>query len=183
MSERYTLRRACPAEAPAVLSLLGEVAAWLHERGSDQWSTWRTWPQKMAPSFEEGNVWLLQRAGELSGTITMEERADPDFWTLDDMADSAAYLSKMAVRRDAAGAGLGDLLVWWARDRAHRSGIGRLRLDAWRSNQALHAYYRERGWRYIRTVDAPGRRSGVLFEIDAAPMPAAVRTLLLEVED
>jgi hypothetical protein len=30
----------------------------------------------------------------------------------------------------------------------------------------LHAYYKSLGFRHVRTVDAPGRMSGALFELD-----------------
>jgi len=37
-------------------------------------------------------------------------------------------------------------------------------LDAWRDNEGLHAYYRDRGFTHLRTVEAEGRRSGALFQ-------------------
>jgi hypothetical protein len=39
-----------------------------------------------------------------------------------------------------------------------------LRLDAWRTNEALHAYYRKAGFQHVRTVEYPHRGSGALFQ-------------------
>lgn len=180
MAEPYLLRPALASEAPAVMRLLGDTVEWLRARGSDQWSTWRSWDSKMAPVFAAGDVWLLLDADALIGTITVESSADPDFWTPEEAQDPALYLSKLTIRRDHAGQHLGDLLLSWAGDYATRQGARWLRLDAWRSNPDLHRYYLDRGWRYVRTAEAPHRRSGTLFEIDATPMTAVERLRLVE---
>ncbi|SRR6266566_3468026 len=50
-----------------------------------------------------------------------------------------------------------------ARRQSCSAGLGR----------ALHAYYRQQGWAYVRTVDIPGRNSGALFQRLASPDPEA----------
>ena len=182
MPEPYQLRRARPEEAPKVLDLLENVVTWLHERGSDQWSARQHWPRKMAPAFAAGEVWLLLDGDILAGTVTLGSRPDPDFWSVEERTAPAVYLSKMVVHRAYSGGGLGDLLLAWAGDRAHRDGVPLLRLDAWRTNVALHRYYLDRGWRQVRTMSVPGRGSGALFEIDAVPMPAELRDRIREVD-
>ncbi|ASO21073.1 hypothetical protein AHOG_17240 [Actinoalloteichus hoggarensis] len=42
--------------------------------------------------------------------------------------------------------------------------VGKLRLDAWKTNADLHQYYLNQGFFYMGTVHIPGRRSGALFE-------------------
>ncbi len=62
----------------------------------------------------------------------------------------------------ARGQSLGAALLDWAAGRATEAG--RLRLDAWKTNAALHTYYTSLGFTHLRTVDLPHRRSGALFE-------------------
>lgn len=176
-----TIRQAMPEEFEVVFELLAETIQWLRSKGLDQWSTWETWRTKMQPSLARGDVWLLCDGESLIGTITVEMSGDPDFWTPAELAESSGYVSKLAVRRNRSGEELGRLLLDWASDHAYRHGCKWLRLDAWKTNERLHAYYNERGWKYVRTVEKEHRRSGTLFQIIAAPLPVKQRSRLKEV--
>ena len=181
MSPLY-VRRAEPEEHAPVMGLLEEVTRWLTARGIDQWQDrMEIWSPRVAASIGRGEVWVLVRQDDerLVGTLTLDDQPDPDFWH--DSSDVAArYLHKLAVRRDVAGRELGRLLLDWARDRAARENAQVVRLDAWRSNPQLHAYYRNRGWTQVRTVDLDHRRSGALFSAPATRTPVWDR--LAEVE-
>lgn len=176
-----TARQARADEFDVVMELLAESIRWLRSKGLDQWSTWHQWREKMAPSLACGDVWLLCDGGDLVGTVTVELHGDPDFWTPAELAEPAAYVSKLAVRRDRAGAELGALLLEWAGDYAYRRGCRWMRLDAWKTNTQLHAYYRSRGWTYLRTSPNPRRRSGALFQSQARPLSAEGRHRIGEV--
>lgn len=178
-----TIRQASTDEFDAVLDLLGESVRWLRSKGLDQWSTWERWRIKMRPSLERGDVWLLCDGGSLIGTVTVETEGDPDFWSAAELADPAAYVSKLAITRDRAGQGLGQLLLEWASDHAYRYGCEALRLDAWKTNERLHAFYLEHGWTYLRTSGGENRKSGALFEISPRPVAADLRATLTEIPD
>ncbi|GAA0717963.1 GNAT family N-acetyltransferase [Dactylosporangium roseum] len=174
------MRRAGPDDFPVVMGLLEESIAWLRSKGLDQWSTWPQWRAKMVPSLEHGDVWLLCDGTALIATITVELHGDPDFWTDEERGERAAYVSKLAVRRDRSGAELGTQMLDWASDYAYRCGCRWLRLDAWKTNEQLHDYYRQRGWTHVRTVDKVNRRSGALFQ---RPARLAGRTTLTQGDD
>ncbi|MGE6955056.1 GNAT family N-acetyltransferase [Staphylococcus capitis] len=177
----FTIRQAGTDEFETVFELLAEGVNWLRSRGLDQWSTWEKWRTKMRPSLERGDVWFLCHGDTLIGTVTVEIDGDTDFWTPDELAEPAGYVSKLYVRRARAGDELGRLLLEWAGDHAYRFGCNWLRLDAWKSNPDLHAYYRDRGWTYLRTVDVPGRHSGALFQTLAQPLGGPMRSRLSEI--
>lgn len=98
------------------------------------------------------------------GTITVDDEADPDFWTPAERAEPTLHVHRMIVRRAAAGADLGSRLLDWANDLAGSTGHRWLRLDAWKTNEALHRYYERQGFARLRTMDLPQRGSGALFE-------------------
>jgi ribosomal protein S18 acetylase RimI-like enzyme len=52
----------------------------------------------------------------------------------------------------------------WAGDRAAADGAKWLRLDAWTTNEALHAYYQRQGFQHVRTIVRPDYPSGALFQ-------------------
>ena len=57
----------------------------------------------------------------------------------------------------------------WAADLAAGRGLTWLRLDAWRTSDRLHAYYRRHGFTHMRTVDLPHRGSGAIFQRRVRP--------------
>lgn len=167
MSKPYVMHRACLADLPEVMALLGERRGWLHERGSDQWNTGRAFETRMANAVGRRNTWLLRDSGISVATLTITSEGDPDFWTPGEQSEPALYLGKMASAVCRSGEGLGSLMLSWAQDWAARSGFGLLRWDVWRTNEQLQDYYRSIGGRYIRTVHAAHRQSGALFQIPA----------------
>ena len=173
-------RQARSDQFDVVMELLAESIQWLRSKGLDQWSTWEQWRTKMAPSLERGDVWLFCDGEDLIGTVTVELGGDADFWTTDELGEPAAYVSKLAVRRDRAGSELGALLLDWAAENAYRRGCSWLRIDAWKNNERLHAYYSDRGWTYLRTNTNPRRRSGALFQRPARALPTDRRGRIQE---
>lgn len=105
--------------------------------------------------------------------IATSRDGDTDFWTRDELAEPATYVSKAAVSRRFAGRGIGALMLRWVCDHAAADGSQWVRLDVWKTNRELQSYYRRQGWTYLRTVEAPGRNSGALFQRQAEPDPEA----------
>jgi GNAT superfamily N-acetyltransferase len=133
-----------------------EAAAWLAERGSDQWST--DFPSDhVARSIQAGEVFVVQESvgAELAATITLDTETDPLLWTASERTVRAMYIHKLTVDRAFAGQRLGTRLLDWAGDRAARRGATLLRLDAWTSNTRLHQYYLDHGFQHVRTVLDP----------------------------
>jgi len=158
-----TIERATAADLPEVLQLLNDAADWLHSRGLDQWPAGFN-VDRIGPMVGRHEVWLVRDGGHPVGTVTISGEADPDFWTAAESRQPAVYVSKLAISRSEAGAGLGALLLRWAVDYAARIGCDWARLDAWRTNEQLHDYYRRQGWGQLRIVSLPHRRSGALFQ-------------------
>ena len=97
-------------------------------------------------------------------TITVDDHADPDFWTGEEAEELAVYVHRMVVRRDSSGHELGGAMLDWASQLAAEQGAHWVRLDAWRDNLDLQAFYASRGFEHLRTVPVEGRGSGALFQ-------------------
>jgi GNAT superfamily N-acetyltransferase len=167
MSKPYVIHRASAADLPEVMALLDERTRWLRERGNQQWNTGRNFETGIIDSISQRNTWLLRDDGTSIATLTLTSDGDPDFWTPDELRESALYLGKMASAVRRSGEGLGALMLSWAQDWTARSGFDSLRWDVWRTNEQLQNYYRSVGGRYVRTAHVAGRWSGALFEIPA----------------
>jgi 2-oxo-4-hydroxy-4-carboxy--5-ureidoimidazoline (OHCU) decarboxylase len=102
-----------------------------------------------------GEVYIVREDPAVIATVAASRDGDTDFWTPAELAQPALYISKLAIARDQAGTGLGALTQRWIVDQA--------------AQHDLHAaYYRRAGWTYVRTVERSWRRSGALFQRQAA---------------
>lgn len=144
-----------------------EAAAWLRARGSTQWQEPVTGRRRarVESDVSAGHVWLVERSGgDVVATLTVDERADPEFWTDEDDPGAALYVHRMVVTRGDAGRGLGAALLDFASRRAADAGRKWLRLDAWATNRELQDYYRRQGFQHVRTHQYAHRGSGALFQ-------------------
>lgn len=159
------IRRAVPGDVDAVSALLEKAAVWLAERGSDQWQGPAIRRQEfVARDIAWETVHVVEVDGQVTGTITVDEMADSDFWKPADDVKAALYVHRMAVSRELTGIGLGSAMLDFAGSRAVASGKQFLRLDAWRTNTALHQYYKGQGFEVVRVEDLAHRGSGALFQ-------------------
>jgi GNAT superfamily N-acetyltransferase len=170
-------RRADHRDADAIGDMYEETVKWLADKGTDQWQ-----PDAMEArgrvhagkrgldlAISRGEAWIVESAGTAVGTFVLDAYADPEFWYESDKPEQALYLHRMVVSRAASGAGIGAQILAWAGSEAARRGRLYLRLDAWRTNKKLHAYYLLQGFELIRIVTKPHRGSGALFQRSAAP--------------
>lgn len=157
------VRAGRPDELGVVESLLREASAWLASRGIDQWQ-YPPHRDRIAEALERGVCFLAFEDSKPIATIQVDDFADPDFWTPEDLPDTALYVHRMAIARAHSGSGVGSQLLAWASERAATQGKRWLRLDAWKDNQGLHRFYRNAGFNLLRIVDLPQRRSGALFQ-------------------
>ncbi|MGW2544111.1 GNAT family N-acetyltransferase [Kitasatospora sp. NPDC001574] len=158
-----TVRVAGESDLDTIVELWGHAASWLRDRGTDQWQ-YPPRAERIKENIAAGECWIVEDDGTPVATITVDEHADPDFWSPEEAADAALYVHRMVVRRDVSGLELGSALLDWAGARAAEQGKQWLRLDAWRGNGDLHAYYSNRAFTHVRTADVPGRGSGALFQ-------------------
>ncbi|WP_339130319.1 GNAT family N-acetyltransferase [Streptomyces sp. f51] len=166
------IRPGTPYELNTVEALLRGASTWLASRGIDQWQ-YPPHRDRISAALEQGVCFIAFEGDAPVATLQLDEFADPEFWTPDDEPATALYLHRMAVRRDAAGAGLGARLLEWAAGRAASQGKKWLRLDAWKDNEGLHGYYSAAGFELVRIVDLPHRRSGALFQRLVGQPPVA----------
>jgi GNAT superfamily N-acetyltransferase len=166
-----TIRQAVSADLADIVEILMDVSTWLGSLGLDQWQyPENEWRARATESIRRGACYVAIVEGTVAATMTLDEYADAEFWQAEDGLEDALYAHRLAVRRSHSGQELGARMVAWASDRAYQAGKGWLRLDAWRSNPGLRAYYSTHGWEYVRTVELGHRKSGTLFQRPTHPL-------------
>jgi hypothetical protein len=132
---RLTVRAATHDDLPTVHEILDDAAAWLAERGIQQWPV----PYPREPTeraLAERGLWVVCRAGRTVATMRTARR-DPDVWG--DDAFPALYVHALAVRREAPARGSGLGLLRWAARTAGRRASRRFASIAWRGTTAYAA--------------------------------------------
>jgi GNAT superfamily N-acetyltransferase len=162
------IRPAALTDLPTILRWREEAAAWLHQRGSDQWSdaglTRDAFFQRVTDSIQAGETWIAEDDdGTSLGTIAVDSTADPGLWSPEKLAGSYV-IHRMIIDRCAAGRGVGALMLDHAERLARRDGRQKLVLDAWTTNSDLHSYYESKGFRHVLTVSGHYTPSAALFE-------------------
>jgi GNAT superfamily N-acetyltransferase len=177
-----TIRQAEPADLDTLEELREEAVAWLASKGLDQWQPGQPKvPTRVTAehAIARGVCYIAyDQHGDIVGTITVDDHADPEFWTPAEQAEPALYVHRMIVPRAAAGGCLGARLLQWADEKARSSGRRWLRLDAWKSNPRLHQYYSDQGFQHLRTVELAHRGSGSLFQRPVSRSPDSQRVEL-----
>jgi hypothetical protein len=153
------------------MGLRMEAERWLREAGVEQLAGDDEWARMGRASLRakigSGHAWVAQdAAGAVAATFSLEG-PDLAFWAAEDDLDSAVYLYKLIVARSARGSG--GAVLDWISGYAHDQGRVWVRIDIWRTNDKLAAYYLAHGFRHVRTVETPHRRSGALFQRPAGP--------------
>jgi ribosomal protein S18 acetylase RimI-like enzyme len=173
----YTIRQATLADLDALIGLRRYAETWLHAAGIEQWTDHARGAHVIRAGLNDGVTHAVtDPAGAIVASLTLNG-ADPDFWTPEDDPDSALYLYKFMIGPEGRGTGLGDALLDWAGDQAQQRGKQWLRLDCWRTNTGLQAYYAQRGFELLRVVELSWRSSGALMQ-----RPAEMRTSTGDVE-
>ncbi|QIY63506.2 GNAT family N-acetyltransferase [Streptomyces sp. RPA4-2] len=149
------------------MTLRSEAEGWLRTKGTDQWSDPETGERaitKWHANIDEGRAWVV--VGEHDKVLATVSRGavDRDFWTNADRPESALYLYKLIVAREAAGRHLGTRIIDWMSRLAALEGRTWVRIDTWRTNTGLHSYYERLGFEHVRTEAPPHRRSGWLAQ-------------------
>ncbi len=160
------MRPATETDLEPLVALYQSVRDWLTDQGTDQWSTYSKaqFRERLARSISENCCYVALDGDQLLGTITVDTFADPDFWNVHDQTEDALYVHRMIVDRKAAGKDIGGLLLDYAVNLAAAKEKRWLRLDAWRTNTKLHAYYVNRGFAMVRVISLKHRGSGALFQ-------------------
>jgi GNAT superfamily N-acetyltransferase len=134
-----------PNELPLVMEILAEAAAWLKERGIDQWPSPPNehWQRRMAEAIQREEVHTVGIVKNRFGIVRFTW-ADP-YWPDDNLA---GYVHSMAVRSEMHGQNLSGLILFWAMMKVKREGKQFLRLDCLAGNGRLRRYYEEQGFTY-----------------------------------
>jgi GNAT superfamily N-acetyltransferase len=139
------VKQATLADLVTVSSILKEAARWLQATGRAMWRDDELDPERIHQDVAAGLFNLGHCDGEPAGTIKFQLE-DPRFWP-DFPGKDAAYVHRIAVRRQFAGKGVSTGMLAWAVRHAAALGRSYLRLDCEADRRKLRAIYEPFGFR------------------------------------
>jgi ribosomal protein S18 acetylase RimI-like enzyme len=145
---------------PMILDMLDEASDWLARKGFSQWQAGTFNEARIARSIRAGEVYLAKLDGQVVGTITL---AWSNAMTWGDMTNEGAYVSRLTVKRSAAGRNIGKKMLEWAEQQARARDRKFLRLDCGQENDRLLAYYDKAGFQRVGHANI-GEWTACLFE-------------------
>jgi GNAT superfamily N-acetyltransferase len=156
------------ADVAVIAGLIQQAASWLRTMRTDQWA--RPWPNqtglhgRIRLSLQQGRTWICWDGDLAAATITADPDADP-YWGDAVHLERAVYVHRLVVSRHYAGRGLGAALLDWAGRTARRDhGAQWIRVSAWTTNEALHAYYVGQGFVFCGLHPDDGYPSAARFQ-------------------
>jgi GNAT superfamily N-acetyltransferase len=139
-------RQAESGDEDVVSAVLTEAAAWLEARGMGLWRASELTPAEILEDVSEGLFFLAEHDSQTVGTIKFQ-LSDVLFWP-DVPRDDAAFIHRVAVRREFAGGTVSSALLSWAAQRTGSLGRPFLRLDCDAARPRLRAVYERFGFRH-----------------------------------
>jgi GNAT superfamily N-acetyltransferase len=141
---RVTIRQAGPKDTSAIVSLLQEAAAWLTARGSVMWRDDELRERHIDEAVRQGQFFVAILDDAVVGTVKFQLE-DERFWP-DLPTGEAAYIHRLAVRRECARGLVAPVLLEWAASEARTRGRRYLRLDCEASRHRLRSVYETAGF-------------------------------------
>ena len=147
MASEIQIRQATPQDVEMVADILKEAARWLKQVGMPLWQEDELESSRIVSDVNAGLFFLAEySSGDSAGTLKFQ-LDDPVVWP-DARPNDAAYIHRLAVRRQFAGTGLSADLLSWAVKRTHALRRRFLRLDCDASRPRLRPLYERFGFRY-----------------------------------
>ena len=141
-----SIRPANSDDAATVSAALVEAAQWLEAAGMRLWRAEELHESEIAADVASGLFFIAECDG-IAAAVVRFQLEDPLFWPDVPLGD-AAYIHRLAVRRQFAGRGISTTILSWAAERTRSLGRGWLRLDCEASRPKLRAIYERFGFRH-----------------------------------
>ena len=184
VATKLIIRPASPDDEGVIIGLIEEASSWLRGKGTDQWA--RPWPdrstrdERIRTGIRLGRTWIVWDGETPAATVTVDASPDVRIWPSSQDVP-AVYLHRLVVSRSYAGINLGGVLIDWAVQREARvRDVTWVRVDVWRTNTALHAYYERCGFSRSGTCTDPDYPAGALFQKDVRDSLKTSTSLLIE---
>ena len=131
-------------DIPVIEDILLDAVHWLDAIGQPLWrEDWVMW-EKLSQNYKLSDFRIALFDGTPAACMAVMDH-DPHIWP-DVKKGTSLFIHKLAVKRFAAGMGLSDALIGYAKMMCAESGAAYLRLDCHQDRPKLRAVYERNGF-------------------------------------
>ncbi len=148
------IRLAKDSETMQIVQLLKEAAAWLKSKEINQWSFLLAGGEdkEIERAILNKETYVAEYGENLVGTFTISSiQSEWDFDLWGEIEGSSLYLHRLAVNTRYKGQGLGYEMIRWI-EKEFSEHFMYLRLDCVSNNPRLNQFYRESGFKLVRSI-------------------------------
>jgi GNAT superfamily N-acetyltransferase len=146
VSNNVNIQPATQHDVAIVAEVLQEAAQWLEQRSMAMWRGDELLPTRIVADVEAGLFFMASCNGETAGVVKFQLE-DGEFWP-DVPPSEAAFVHRLAVRRQFAGGHISSALLTWAVRQTKTLGRKYLRLDCDATRSKLRAVYERFGFQH-----------------------------------
>jgi len=137
------IKRASEEDIPAIEDILADAVAWLDSIGEPMWTAAQVTWEGLSRYFAVSDFYIVYLDGIPVGCMALVDSAG--YWREIPKGESL-FICKLAVKRSAAGKGVSDALIAYAKSMCADMGIPALRLGCPQERQKLRAVYERKGF-------------------------------------
>ncbi|MBF9223810.1 GNAT family N-acetyltransferase [Hymenobacter ruricola] len=156
------IRRALPADVPAILALVRRLVPLMQASGNFQWSIDYPNEAVFVADITQNHLWVAELGGALVGVAALTQDQDAEYAQADwDVAEPALVTHRLAVDPAAQGKGVALALMAQAEKQAVAQKLKVLRVDTNSENAATQRLFPKLGYRFageITLAFRPGLR-------------------------
>ena len=138
------IRKASEADIPVIEDILLDVVNWLDSTGNSLWTKEQVSWKRLSKDFSPEDFCIAYLDGEPAGCMALVDY-DPLFWPEIPKGESL-FIHKLAVKRRAAGKGVANALIGFAKDECIKRNMDYIRLDCHQFRYKVRKIYENEGF-------------------------------------
>jgi ribosomal protein S18 acetylase RimI-like enzyme len=147
------IRRATLFEVPELMALVRKVVPLMRAAGNLQWDDSYPTSDVFLEDIRQRQLWVADVEGILAGVAAITTDQAPEYAEVGwDISETAIVVHRLAVDPDFRGFGIATMLMEEAEALAYEQGIGVLRVDTSKQNEATQRLFPKLGYMYAGEV-------------------------------
>jgi len=144
MAGSTQIKPAAERDIPVIVNILEDTVKWLNSTDKPMWTRNQVQWERLLQDFAVSDFHIAYLDGVPAGCMALMDH-DPGFWP-DIQKGESLFVHKLAVKRFAAGQGLADAIIAYAKSLCMDKGISALRLICAQDRPKLRAVYERNGF-------------------------------------
>ena len=157
------IQKAKESNITDIKDILYDAVRWMSENGiPNLWTFDNARWSELSKDYKIEDFYLYYLKDKPVGCMALTNE-DKQYWPKTE-SGNAIFIHKLAVKREASGAGISKELINYAKKYAYINGINSIRLDCSAEREKLRMLYENEGFKYVKIITNKEKYSIALYE-------------------